>query len=235
MCVTNWLVSWGYRTNDSELLSTPLMMTRQGQNSEPASLFFFSFNQQKFESMDSMGHWASFFFFFYFSPVADAHNGSSHFVIHAFSFFIFFPHPTTTDDPYYCGLRARVSNFVKNKNTKEPVKESGTEIKMKMTPHVGTYQAALSHGHPMQAHQMWHSRSFDSGMGNWLWHLSHIFSLLRAQRSLRPLFARWHVLWYYGVALNHDGCSFFSPTTSHTQNPRLIRNFPFSPFWLASA
>jgi len=71
------------------------------------------------------------------------------------------------DDPYYCGLRARVSNFVKNdrKGEKEPpVKESGTEIKMKMTPHVGTYQAALSHGHPMQTHQMWHSRSFDSGM-----------------------------------------------------------------------
>jgi hypothetical protein len=58
---------------------------------------------------------------------------------------------------------------VKNKNTNEkPVKELGTEIKMKMTPHVGTYQAALSHGHPMQTHQMWHSRSFDSGMGNWL-------------------------------------------------------------------
>lgn len=71
------------------------------------------------------------------------------------------------DDPYYCGLRARVSNFVKNKNTKEPSKENGTEIKMKMTPHLG-YQAALSHGHPMQTHQMWHSRSFDSGMGNYI-------------------------------------------------------------------
>jgi hypothetical protein len=80
------------------------------------------------------------------------------------NFFKFF----FSDDPYYCGLRARVSNFVKNerKGEKEPpVKESGTEIKMKMTPHVGTYQAALSHGHPMQTHQMWHSRSFDSGMG----------------------------------------------------------------------
>ena len=79
------------------------------------------------------------------------------------NFFFYF-----SDDPYYCGLRARVSNFVKNdrKGEKEPpVKESGTEIKMKMTPHVGTYQAALSHGHPMQTHQMWHSRSFDSGMG----------------------------------------------------------------------
>ena len=100
----------------------------------------------------------------FFCQVAD--NGPSRFLIHVFIFYFFFSHSTTTDDPYYCGLRARVSNFVKNKNTKEPVKESGTEIKMKMTPHVGTYQAALSHGHPMQAHQMWHSRSFDSGMGN---------------------------------------------------------------------
>lgn len=75
------------------------------------------------------------------------------------------------DDPYYCGLRARVSNFVK-KEKETAGKEAGnnnagTEMKMKMTAaHLAgtTYQAALPHGHPMQAHQMWHSRSFDSGM-----------------------------------------------------------------------
>ena len=80
-------------------------------------------------------------------------------------FFWFIP-----DDPYYCGLRARVSNFVKNKNDKDLPQQSskdpqGTEIKMKMAGSTATYQAALPHGHPMQAHQMWHSRSFDSGMG----------------------------------------------------------------------
>ncbi len=80
---------------------------------------------------------------------------------------------TPLDDPYYCGLRARVSNFVKKEKETEARKEAGnnnggTEIKMKMTAaHLAgtTYQAALPHGHPMQAHQMWHSRSFDSGMG----------------------------------------------------------------------
>ena len=158
----------------------------------------------------------------FFCQVAD--NGPSRFLIHVFIFYFFFSHSTTTDDPYYCGLRARVSNFVKNKNTKEPVKESGTEIKMKMTPHVGTYQAALSHGHPMQAHQMWHSRSFDSGMGNCFWHLPHNLHTFSTTNPPPFIFfvARWHVLRPY-VALNHDGC-FFSP--SH-KNPHLIRNFPF--------
>ena len=100
-------------------------------------------------------------------------------------------HYEIADDPYYCGLRARVSNFVKNKNTNEkPVKELGTEIKMKMTPHVGTYQAALSHGHPMQTHQMWHSRSFDSGMGNWFWQLFLLHNYERSQR----IFYTWVTL-----------------------------------------
>lgn len=121
------------------------------------------------------------------------------------------------DDPYYCGLRARVSNFVKNKNTNEkPVKELGTEIKMKMTPHVGTYQAALSHGHPMQTHQMWHSRSFDSGMGNWVWQLFLMHKLF--ERSQRKSFIPgWHVLWYYGVALNHEIFFYVLLLYSHTK------------------
>jgi glycerol uptake facilitator-like aquaporin len=123
-----------------------MMSCQRATNSEPT---FLSFQRKKFVNQLSMG--SAFF----------------HEII--VSFFLFFLLLSIADDPYYCGLRARVSNFVKNKNTNEkPVKELGTEIKMKMTPHVGTYQAALSHGHPMQTHQMWHSRSFDSGMGNWL-------------------------------------------------------------------
>ena len=138
------------------------------------------------------------------------------------------------DDPYYCGLRARVSNFVKNKNTNEkPVKELGTEIKMKMTPHVGTYQAALSHGHPMQTHQMWHSRSFDSGMGNWVWQLFLM-----------------HKLWTFPTHLLYLGDTFYGTTVSHwittfffftfyyyfpipkKKRTHLIQTFPF--LWLAS-
>lgn len=136
------------------------------------------------------------------------------------------------DDPYYCGLRARVSNFVKNKNTNEkPVKELGTEIKMKMTPHVGTYQAALSHGHPMQTHQMWHSRSFDSGMGNWVWQLFLMHKLF--ERSQRKSFIPgWHVLWYYGVALNHDIFFLRFIIIFPYKKTHLIQTFPF--LWLAS-
>ncbi|XP_045024052.1 uncharacterized protein LOC116929374 isoform X7 [Daphnia magna] len=101
------------------------------------------------------------------------------------------------DDPYYCGLRARVSNFVKNKNTNEkPVKELGTEIKMKMTPHVGTYQAALSHGHPMQSHQMWHSRSFDSGMELTDSAYSRIYGRLPIPRSYVPIAAPSRASYY---------------------------------------
>jgi hypothetical protein len=97
---------------------------------------------------------------------------------------------------------------------------------MKMTPHVGTYQAALSHGHPMQTHQMWHSRSFDSGMGNWVWQLFLMHKLF--ERSQRKSFIPgWHVLWYYGVALNHDIFFFtfyyYIPIQKNTSDT----NFPF--------
>ena len=64
------------------------------------------------------------------------------------------------DDPYYCGLRARVSNFVKNKNEKDPIKENAAEQKKTGQAGPVNYQSPLPH--PM----MWHSRSYDSGMGN---------------------------------------------------------------------
>jgi hypothetical protein len=66
------------------------------------------------------------------------------------------------DDPYYCGLRARVSNFVKNKNDKQdPVRENnGIEPKNNKGQGGVNYQSPLPH--PM----MWHSRSYDSGMAS---------------------------------------------------------------------
>ncbi|XP_073993474.1 expansion isoform X3 [Rhodnius prolixus] len=79
------------------------------------------------------------------------------------------------DDPYYCGLRARVPNFVKSKNGKEP-----TPVIMKGGPpppplggryllppgqpgsHLGIHHM---HHLPQQHHPaMWHARSYDSGM-----------------------------------------------------------------------
>ncbi|XP_042242340.1 uncharacterized protein LOC121879685 isoform X2 [Homarus americanus] len=52
------------------------------------------------------------------------------------------------DDPYYCGLRARIPNFAmtKSKDKQEP----------------GRVQ--YPNGPPIPAHPMWHTRSFDSGM-----------------------------------------------------------------------
>jgi len=59
------------------------------------------------------------------------------------------------DDPYYCGLRARVSNFVKE-NVK--AKENGADFNKKSNQTAINYQSPLPH--PM----MWHARSYDSGM-----------------------------------------------------------------------
>ncbi|XP_025418695.1 uncharacterized protein LOC112689280 isoform X2 [Sipha flava] len=83
------------------------------------------------------------------------------------------------DDPYYCGLRARVPNFVKTSNGK--TKEAGKDVhvgpKMSTAVPPSRYQLqnsmALSNGHlattNMHYHHhtqpaMWHTRSFDSGM-----------------------------------------------------------------------
>lgn len=89
------------------------------------------------------------------------------------SFFLVF-----TDDPYYCGLRARVPNFVKTSNgkTKEIVKDvpAGPKISTAVPPsrYHQPNPMALSNGHLATMHYhhhtqpaMWHTRSFDSGMG----------------------------------------------------------------------
>ncbi|XP_075234685.1 expansion isoform X2 [Lycorma delicatula] len=66
------------------------------------------------------------------------------------------------DDPYYCGLRARVPNFVKTKG-----KEPNPGISKGL---VGRYPvlppAPSSHlgVHPQHHPTMWHARSYDSGM-----------------------------------------------------------------------
>lgn len=72
------------------------------------------------------------------------------------------------DDPYYCGLSARVPNFVKSNNgrakpgSKEP-RESvrgfppgAVPFNNMVPPHFHSYQ------HP---HPLWHARSYESGMG----------------------------------------------------------------------
>ena len=210
-------------TNDSfvRVAFDSLMMTRQGQNSEPTYLSLSQPKRTTIFNQWSMGHWA-------FLSFAKSLTMARVVFLFMFSFSIFFfSHSTTTDDPYYCGLRARVSNFVKNKNTKEPVKESGTEIKMKMTPHVGTYQAALSHGHPMQAHQMWHSRSFDSGMGNCFWHLPHNLHTFSTTNPPPFIFFCCSVTRFTTLCRTESRRLFFFPFPQKPSSDTKLSLFPF--------
>ncbi|KAK9505280.1 hypothetical protein O3M35_009370 [Rhynocoris fuscipes] len=81
------------------------------------------------------------------------------------------------DDPYYCGLRARVPNFVKSKNGKEASGKGMPSSAAAVAPLGGRYvlppgqpgaHHGLHHMHhiPHQPHHpaMWHARSYDSGM-----------------------------------------------------------------------
>ncbi|XP_014239303.1 uncharacterized protein LOC106660839 isoform X2 [Cimex lectularius] len=70
------------------------------------------------------------------------------------------------DDPYYCGLRARVPNFVKSKNGKDNgkmVPPPGGRYVLPPGPpgaHLGLHHIHHHQPHPV----MWHARSYDSGM-----------------------------------------------------------------------
>lgn len=81
-----------------------------------------------------------------------------------------------TDDPYYCGLRARVPNFVKA--TGKHVLPAMTErLTLKETPvpmpvpskrfsvaHPHGFPPQMPFAHPMQQ-ALWHARSYESGIG----------------------------------------------------------------------
>lgn len=69
------------------------------------------------------------------------------------------------DDPYYCGLRARVPNFVK---TKRESKVGPPPVLSRYAPMGSSNGHLASHAQnlKLQQHQvMWHARSYDSGMG----------------------------------------------------------------------
>lgn len=67
------------------------------------------------------------------------------------------------DDPYYCGLRARVPNFGKSKS--KETNGGRYPAPMSLMSH---HQHPFQYAPPQQAHHphpvMWHARSFDSGM-----------------------------------------------------------------------
>ncbi|XP_021915700.1 uncharacterized protein LOC110827886 isoform X2 [Zootermopsis nevadensis] len=68
------------------------------------------------------------------------------------------------DDPYYCGLRARVPNFVKSTKSKDTAgrypPSSAISQPSSMMHHLHQYH---QQHHPV----MWHARSIDSGMGRY--------------------------------------------------------------------
>lgn len=90
------------------------------------------------------------------------------------------------DDPYYCGLRARVPNFVKSSKSK--AKENGVQSKRisvsnlqhpaaslvslhqlhQTHPHHQHLYAGSHHSHHPSHHMMLHTRSFESGIGECL-------------------------------------------------------------------
>jgi len=76
------------------------------------------------------------------------------------------------DDPYYCGLRARVPNFVKSGKSKDTAGRypassisGGMSQPSSMMHQFHQYHPMHHQHHAQQNPVMWHARSFDSGMG----------------------------------------------------------------------
>ena len=72
------------------------------------------------------------------------------------------------DDPYYCGLRARVPNFVKSSKAKDTAgRYPPSAVSSQPSSMMGgsLHQFHQYHAMHPQHPVMWHARSFDSGMG----------------------------------------------------------------------
>ena len=105
-----------------------------------------------------------------------------------------FSSPLLSDDPYYCGLRARVPNFVKaskppsrivdknnnnyisNSNMNKILKEKEHSKKLSAAPpmmhgngrdlyHHHQQQQQLPSSHHQSHYNMWHAKSYESGIG----------------------------------------------------------------------
>ncbi|CAG9796377.1 unnamed protein product [Diatraea saccharalis] len=84
------------------------------------------------------------------------------------------------DDPYYCGLRARVPNFVKANGAKHVLPAMAERLTLKEAPvPVPSKRYSVAHAHPgpfpphmppfahapMPPAALWHARSYESGIG----------------------------------------------------------------------
>lgn len=89
-----------------------------------------------------------------------------------------------SDDPYYCGMRARVPNFVSKSKTKEPVPYKRFSISQQQHPH--PQPPPLMHQHHMHPNPMWHARSFESGIGRWIIQVHRLYFFMQtAHDALR--------------------------------------------------
>ncbi|XP_060515786.1 uncharacterized protein LOC132695515 isoform X1 [Cylas formicarius] len=68
------------------------------------------------------------------------------------------------DDPYYCGLRARVPNFVAKSKAKDSIPTKRFSISQQHNPQQILMHQQMPHHAPMHPHSMWHARSYESGI-----------------------------------------------------------------------
>ncbi|XP_063914800.1 uncharacterized protein LOC135131149 isoform X2 [Zophobas morio] len=69
------------------------------------------------------------------------------------------------DDPYYCGLRARVPNFVAKSKSKETATPKRFSVSQQQAPPpLPMMHQHHMNPHHMHQHAMWHTRSFESGI-----------------------------------------------------------------------
>lgn len=72
------------------------------------------------------------------------------------------------DDPYYCGLRARVPNFVSKSKTKEAVPSKRFSVSQQQGPppqQIMLHPHNHMNTHSMHPRALWHARSYESGIG----------------------------------------------------------------------
>lgn len=70
------------------------------------------------------------------------------------------------DDPYYCGLRARVPNFVAKSKAKDLASSKRFSVSQQQSQSHITLMSQQPHvQHHIHPQAMWHTRSYESGIG----------------------------------------------------------------------
>ncbi|CAH0562502.1 unnamed protein product [Brassicogethes aeneus] len=100
------------------------------------------------------------------------------------------------DDPYYCGLRARVPNFVAKSKAKDSAPSKRFSVSQQQPPpHMGMFpnhQHATNinnNNHNVHPHAMWHTRSYESGIGESPLSI-HGYGMLPLKTKTEPIYRR---------------------------------------------